>query len=113
MKYLRPVAFAICLVLTFTLGTLWRSHRVRAQDEAPVRPAAVTPASTTSTLGMSCAASSASSFVCVGDLDGSGTAKIMLANMNNSGSNNGVSYWQVGVYRLVDGAYWWAGTKTP
>jgi hypothetical protein len=117
MKYLRPITLAICLVLAFTLGTLWRSHSVMAQEQAPTRPFA-----TSSSLGMSCAVSQPSAvsgnsasgaIVCVGDLDGTGKAKVLLANMNSSFTLTTQSYWNVGVYNLSSGSTVWEGNKAP
>jgi hypothetical protein len=88
MKYLRPFALTICLFLAFMLGTLWRSHDAKA--------------ATASTLGMTCTAGPPSTgasahIVCVGDLDGTGTGKILLATMESNGVNGGNVYWKLSV----------------
>ena len=102
MKYLRPVALAICLILAFTLGTVLSSHNSH-----------IVRASTSTTLGVTCATlpqstSANSAVVCVGDLDGTGTSKILLANMNSNQTYSAPSYWNVGVFNESTGYAIWA-----
>jgi hypothetical protein len=110
MKYLRAVGLAICLVLAFTLGTLWRSQKTRAQQVVRAAPQA-----TTSSLVLSCASappgsSLGASFICVGDLDGTGISKVLLADWQNNGTNGGTGYWKVAVKGLSDGYNYWFAT---
>lgn len=38
MNYLRPLLFMTCLLLAFTLGTLWQTHKASAQNAGVSQP---------------------------------------------------------------------------
>ena len=102
MKDLKSITIVfLCVVIAFTVGAMWHPNQVAAATRTTLQLSCTSTPASSGTPNQGLPSYSPGAVVCVGDLDGSGVAKVLLVDhFADFGSGNEESGWNVSLYNL-------------